>query len=150
MPRLCPFVLSSIFSFTLFFSTAIVAKFVHIADASQQNMEHFLRVFELLRCLVGRSESRVSRARVLHNAYRLVIGKLKTLGAPALPSVANLVQPVVPGSNWSMCRASAVREKHKAKSNERKFWVVVAVMARPDEQPQQCLLRRMFKALVEV
>lgn len=79
-----------------------------------------------------------------------VIGKPKTLGAAALPSVTALIQLVVPGSELDLYRASVVRRKLNTKSNDRTFRVFVAAMARPDEQRRPSSLRRLVKYLVEV
>lgn len=78
-----------------------------------------------------------------------VVGKVKILGTATTPSVRDLVQVVVPCSSLGLYQDSAFLGKFITKLNGRIFPIVVAAMARLDEQRRQRLLRGMLEAAVE-
>lgn len=70
-PRLCPSELFSTSTSTLHFSTAIVSKLSHNANATQRSVELCPFESELFRYLAERSRSRLLQAHVLHHFREL-------------------------------------------------------------------------------
>lgn len=79
-----------------------------------------------------------------------VIGKVETLSAAAPPFFTDSVQLAVPGTDLDRHQAFSVLGRLNENSKGRNFGVTVTVMARPDVQRRQILLRRMLTSLVEV
>lgn len=79
-----------------------------------------------------------------------VISKFETLGAAALPSVADSFQLVLSGIDQDLYEASSIRGELSTKSNGRMFRAVAAALAGPDEKGRHNDLRGVLKSLVEV
>lgn len=77
------------------------------------------------------------------------IARIKILGVVASPSVTNQVQLVISSSDPDLYQSYAVHGRLNAKSYGRTFQVVLAAMARKDEQRRQSFLQRMPKTLHE-